>query len=157
MAKGFSKGFYRPRHPEKYVPGNTAKHKKGAAKNQIVFRSSWELDFCKFLDNNTRVLRWSSEPFAIPYIKPTDKKIHEYYPDFWFEYVDKNGEIIQEVIEIKPSTQTVQPTTVGKSHKQQLYESITWAINVAKWEVAAKYCAKYNMKFRIINENTQFK
>ena len=157
MPKGFSKGFYRPRHPEKYVPGNAAKHKQGAAQNQIVFRSSWELDFCKFLDNNTRVLRWSSEPFSIPYVKPTDKRVHSYYPDFWFEYVDKNGEIIQEVIEIKPSTQTVQPTVVGKSHKQQLYESITWAINVAKWEAATQFCAKYNMKFRIINENTQFK
>jgi hypothetical protein len=147
MARGFSKGLYTPRHPQKYN-GDLSK---------IIFRSSWELDFCKFLDNNTRVLRWASEPFFIPYIKPTDKRMHKYYPDFWFEYIDKNGEIIQEVIEIKPSTQTVQPTTVGKKHKQQLYEQITYAINIAKWEAAAQFCAKYNMKFRIINENTQFK
>jgi hypothetical protein len=149
MGQGFSKGFFKPRNPKKYVPGRN--------KEQIIFRSSWEHDFCKFLDGNTRVLRWSSEPFSIPYIKPTDKKTHKYYPDFWFEYVDRNGEIIQEVIEIKPSTQMRQPNPVGKKPKQQLYESITYAINIAKWKAATEFCNKYNMKFRLINENTQFR
>lgn len=147
MARGFSKGLYTPRHPDKYK----------ADLRKIMYRSSWELDFCRFLDNNSRVLEWASEPFAIPYVKPTDKKIHKYYPDFWFKYIDRNGEIIQEVIEIKPSTQVSQPTTVGKKPKQQLYESITYAINIAKWKACTEFCDKYNMKFRIITENTQFK
>lgn len=149
MARGFSKGLYTCRHPEKYIPGRT--------KQKITYRSSWELDFCKFLDYNTRVIRWSAEPFAIPYLKPTDKAIHSYYPDFWFEYVDKVGEIIQEVIEIKPSTQVQAPTSVGKKPQQQIYESITWAVNKAKWEAAEQFCTKYKMKFRIITETKQFK
>lgn len=157
MAKTYQKRIYRPRHPEKFVPGNQAKHKQGKDKDQIVCRSSWEVDFCKFLDNNTRVLKWSSEPFSIPYVKPTDKRVHLYYPDFWFEYIDKNGEIIQEVIEIKPAAQMAQPTSVGKKHNQQLYEQLMWAINTAKWSAAAQFCAKYKMKFRLVNENTQFK
>src|SRR5271157_2333550 len=141
MSKVFSKCHYKPRHPEKYVHGKT--------KDKIICRSSWEFDFCKFLDFNTRVIRWSSEPFAIPYIKPTDKRMHKYYPDFWFEYVDKNGEIKQEVIEVKPSTQVVPPTAVGKKPQQQMYESLNWAINQAKWEAATQFCAKYKMKFRL--------
>ncbi len=149
MGQGFSKGFFHPRHPEKYVHGKT--------KDRIVFRSSWEEDFCIFLDNNTRVLRWSSEPFAIPYMKPTDKRMHKYYPDFWFEYVDKNGEIIQEVIEVKPLNQISQPNPTGKKPKQQIYESLTWAINTAKWKAATEFCNKYNMKFRLITENKQFR
>lgn len=144
---GFHKGLYVPRHPEKY---------KGEV-NRIVYRSSWELDFCRFLDNNKSVLAWSSEPFAIPYIKPTDKKVHKYFPDFWIEYHDKNGEIIQEVIEIKPASQIAQPNPVGKKKKQQLYEQITYAVNIAKWKAATEFCAKYKMKFRLITENTQFK
>lgn len=149
MGKGFSKGYYTPRHPEKYVGDLT--------KRKIVYRSSWELDFCRFLDNNTSVIRWGSEEFAIPYVKPTDKRVHKYYPDFWIEYVDKDGNVIQEVIEIKPSTQVQRPTTVGKKQKQQLYEQITYAINMAKWKAAQEFCDKYGMKFRIITENTQFK
>lgn len=147
MPGGFQKGLYIPRHPEKYK-GNLKK---------IIFRSSWELDFCKFLDNNQRVLKWASEPFYIPYVKPTDKRVHKYYPDFWFEYITRHGEVVQEVVEIKPSTQISQPTVVGKKPKQQLYESITYAINVAKWKAATEFCAKYNMKFKLVTENTQFK
>lgn len=157
MANGFSKGFFTPRHPEKYVAGNQAKHKQGGEANKIVYRSSWELDFCRFLDNNVKVLQWSSEPFGIPYLKPTDKRIHTYYPDFWVKYVDKNNNMVQEVIEIKPSTQIIQPKPVGKKPKQQLYEQLTYAINVAKWESATQFCAKYNMKFRLITETKQFK
>jgi hypothetical protein len=147
MPRGFSKGFYKPRHPEKY---------KGDV-NKIVYRSSWELDFCRFLDNNQRVIEWASEPFFIPYVKPTDKREHKYFPDFWIKYISKDGEIIQEVIEIKPASQMVAPNPTGKKPKQQLYEGITYAINVAKWKAATDFCAKYGMKFRLMNENTLFK
>ncbi len=142
------KGLYKPRHPEKY---------NGKDIKRIIYRSSYELDFCRFLDNNKKVLRWASEPFFVPYIKPTDKRIHKYYPDFWFEYINKNGDTVQEVVEIKPSSQVAPPTTVGKKQKQQLYEGITYAINVAKWKSCTEFCNKYNMKFRLISENQQFK
>jgi len=147
MPREFSKGYYKPRHPEKYK-GNI---------ERIVFRSSWEMDFCKFLDNNQNVLEWASEPFFIPYIKPTDKRVHKYFPDFWVKYLNEEGKIVQEVIEIKPLKQQIAPTFTGKNKKQQLYEAITWAINTAKWAAAEIYCNKYGMKFRKLSESQQYK
>ncbi len=142
-----NQGFYHPRHPEKYV-GDVTK---------IRFMSSWELQADKFLDDNPNILRWSSEEIAIPYIKPTDKKVHKYYPDYWVEFRNSHGKIVQEIWEVKPKNQTQQPKSRGKNRKTQLRESITWAINVAKWEAATQFCNKYGLKFRIITENQLFK
>ena len=148
MARTYSQGFYTPRHPDKY---------KGKL-DRIVFRSSWEEHFCKWADNNQRVLEWASEPFFIPYVKPTDGKVHKYFPDFWVKYLNENGKVVQEVIEIKPLTQLIAPKfTGGKSKKTILTEAITWAINVAKWKAAEDFCDKYGMKFRKITETQQFK
>jgi len=142
-----NQGFYKPRHPEKYV-GDV---------NKIRFMSSWELQTDKFLDDNVNVLRWSSEEIAIPYIKPTDGKTHKYYPDYWVEYRNKAGKVVSEIWEVKPKNQTQQPRSRGKNKKTQLRESITWAINIAKWEAATQFCNKYGLKFRIITENQLFK
>ena len=147
MGKEFSKGLYKPRHPEKYK-GNLAR---------IVFRSSWEHGFCKWCDNSQRVLEWASEPFWIPYVKPTDKRIHKYFPDFWVKYLNEEGKVVQEVIEIKPLKQQIAPTFVGKSKKAALYEAITWSINSAKWSAAEKFCDKYSMKFRKLTETQLYK
>ena len=147
MARGFRQGFYRARNPEKY---------RGNASN-IVYRSSWELSFCQFLDNNPNILEWASEEVAIPYIKPTDKRVHRYFPDYWIKYKDKEGNLIQEIIEVKPSEQTRSPKRRGKRSKQQIYESITYAINIAKWQAATDFCNKYGMKFRILTEKELFR
>ena len=53
----YKQGNYTPRHPEKY---------KGTW--PIIYRSSYELLFCKFCDDNTNVIEWSSESIVIPYI-----------------------------------------------------------------------------------------
>lgn len=119
--------------------------------------SSWELEAHQFFDNNPNIIRWSSEEIKIPYIKPTDGKVHYYHPDYWIEYKNRAGQIVQEIIEVKPATQTKPPVLKGKRKKQQLYESITWAINVAKWKACQDFCNKYNIKFRIITENHMFK
>ena len=140
-------GRYHPRNPEKYV-GDV---------NKIRFMSSWEREAHQFFDNNPNIIRWSSEEIKIPYIKPTDGKLHHYYPDYWIEYKNRAGQIVQEIIEVKPATQTRPPVLKGKRKKQQLYESITWAINVAKWKACQDFCNKYNIKFRIITENHMFK
>lgn len=142
--KAFTQGFYTPRNPHKYV-GDL---------NRIVYRSSYELEMHGFLDSNERVLRWSSEGLIIPYIKPTDGRVHRYFPDYWVEYVNKDGEILQEIIEVKPKSQTRAPR--GNS-KYLLHEQKTWAINNAKWAAAVEYCKKHNMKFRIITERSVFK
>ena len=142
-----NQGYYKPKHPEKY---------KGNIDN-IRFLSSWELHFNKFLDNNPNILEWASEEIVIPYIKPTDGKVHKYYPDYWIKYKDRNGNIIQEIIEVKPDAQTKPPKKRGKKKKVQLRESVTYAINVAKWKHAAAYCKKHGLKFRLITEKQLFK
>lgn len=147
MARTYSQGLYKPRHPEKYK-GNV---------DRIIFRSSWEMDFCRWADNNQRILEWASEPFSIPYVKPTDGKIHKYFPDFWIKYLNDQGQVVQEVVEIKPLKQQIAPTFVGKSKKAALYEAITWSINQAKWKSAEEFCNKYGMKFRKLAETQQYK
>ena len=145
--KTLRQGLFTPRNPKKY---------KGEIKN-IVYRSSWELSFMQFLDGNPNILEWSSEEIAIPYIKPTDGKIHRYFPDFWIKYKNKQGEVIQEVIEVKPEQQTKQPKTKGKKKQRQLWEQVNWAINVSKWKYAQNFCDKYGMKFRILTERQLFR
>lgn len=144
MAKNFKQGFFTPFHPEKYQ-GDVTK---------IVYRSSYELEMNKFLDGNPRVLKWASEEIAIPYIKPTTKKIHKYYVDYYVEYINKNGEIKKELIEVKPLAQTKPPRS---NNKHALYEQITYAINIAKWQACQRWCDERGITFRIVSEKTLFK
>ena len=145
--KGHSKGFFTPRHPEKYV-GDL---------NKIVYRSSWELDFMKFLDNNIRVIKWGSETIPIPYVKPTTGRVHKYYPDFYVEYYNSKGGIVQDIVEVKPESQIRKPTVKGKSKKTQLHEALTWSINMAKWRSAKLFCDKYGFNWRVMSEKEIFK
>lgn len=140
MASKFHQGYFNPKNPAKYV-GDLDK---------IRFMSSWELNFFKFLDGNPNVLRWASECIAIPYIKPTDGKVHKYYPDIWIEYRNRDGEIRQEILEIKPKNQI----TLGKRPSQ--YEQLTWAVNCSKWKAAQAFCESKGIKFRLLTENELF-
>jgi hypothetical protein len=142
MARSYKQGVFTPRHPEKYV-GNA---------NNIVFRSSWELSMNQFLDNNPNILRWSSEEIAIPYVKPTTGRVHRYFPDYWIEYKDRDGNLLQEILEVKPSTEVNPNLKKRKSN----YDKLTYAINLAKWKAASQFCEKRNMKFRILTENQLF-
>lgn len=143
MAKTFKQGVYTPRYPEKYV-GDASK---------IIFRSSWELSMNQFFDNNPNILRWCSEEIAIPYIKPTDGKVHRYYPDYWIEYKDREGNILQEMIEVKPESQV----NIRTKKRLTEYDKVTYAINIAKWQAASQFCKKHNIKFRILTENQMFR
>lgn len=151
----YNKGKFRPKHPEKYR-GNV---------NNIIFRSSWELSFARFLDNNIRVLEWSSESIVIPYVKFTDNRVHKYYPDFYVKYKDKNNNIKQEIIEIKPAHEKTSAMFIlesnfklmlpsrskrKKTKEQQLEAAL---INASKWAYAIEWCKKRNVAFKIITEN----
>jgi len=147
MARTYRQGLYTPRHPEKYK-GNI---------NNIVYRSSWEYSFCQFLDNNPNIVEWGSEVVAIPYVKPTDRKVHRYFPDFYIKYKNKHGHVIQEIIEIKPEEQTRTPTMRGRKREQLLVESIQYVINIAKWKAANQWCKQHGVNFRILTEKQLFK
>lgn len=146
--KSHKKGFYTPRNPQKYI-GDL---------NKIIYRSSWEETFMNFLDNNVRVLRWGSEIITIPYIKPTDGRVHKYYPDFYVEYLDaKTNDMIKEIVEVKPEKQIRKPTTKGKKKQTQLYEAVTWAINTSKWKAAQQYCNHNGFRFKLMSEKHIFR
>lgn len=136
-----AKGTYIVQHPEKYV-GNLA---------NVTFRSSWELRFMQFCDNNVNILKWGSEEIRIPYIKPTTKKIHNYFPDFFIMYRNSKGDIVKEVIEIKPKKEAVM------TKKSSTYDKVAIAINMAKWEAAKQFCENHGMIFRILTEDSLFK
>jgi TnsA endonuclease N terminal len=147
VANNYSQGLYVPKNPEKYV-GDVTK---------IRYMSSWELELHKFFDNNTKILRWSSESIAIPYIKPTDGRIHKYYPDYWIEYVNRDGKIVREIIECKPRSQTRQPRKQRGTGKTSIYESLQFAVNSAKWAAAIEWCKQRGFEFRIVTEKSIFK
>lgn len=140
----FKQGFFTPKHPEKYI-GDVTK---------IRYMSSYEFEAHTFFDNNPNVIRWGSEPIAIPYVKPTDGKIHKYYPDYYVEFKDKNGEIKKELIEVKPLAQTRTPRG---NRKHILYEQVTHAVNIAKWQACQDWCRQHGVSFRIVTEKSIFR
>ena len=145
MAYKFKQGYFIPKHPEKVMK---------YPEKKITYRSSWELHFFEFLDNNPNVIKWGSEIIAIPYIKPTDNKIHRYYPDVYVEFKDKNGNIKKEMIEIKPKKQLSFSRT--RDQNKRLVESITLAINKAKWLACQTWCKQNGIEFKIATENSIF-
>lgn len=151
MAHKYKQGYYTPKNPQKYL-GDV---------NKIVYRSSYELEVHQFFDNNPRVLKWASEEIAINYIKPTTGRVHKYYPDYLISYVNKDGEIKWELIEVKPTQQTTQSRS--RNQRTRLYENIQYTINVAKWEAATRWCETmthqtgYPYSFRILTERKIFK
>lgn len=140
----FTQGYYSPKNPEKYI-GDI---------NKINYRSSWELSLHNFLDNNQCIIRWAVEPFPIPYLKPTDNRIHNYFPDYYIEYHNREGKLIKEIIEVKPEKQTKK----SKSRKAttKLYEDIQYAVNLAKWKACKHFCDKKGLNFRIVTEKQLF-
>lgn len=148
MGTGHRQGWFPLKNPDKYIGNDPTK---------IRYMSSWEFQMSKFLDNNPNILRWSSESIAIPYIKPTDNRVHRYYPDYWVEYKNKAGDIVHEIIEVKPESQTKPPVRRGKRKKTQVTEQLMYAINIAKWSACQQFCDKYDIKFRLVTEKQIFK
>jgi hypothetical protein len=133
------KTIYKPINVKKYI---------GDASN-IVCRSLWERNVCKFLDENSSILKWSSEEIAIPYNHPIKNKIYNYYPDFMVQFKNKDG-IQTWILEIKPKKQTYLRESASK------IEKMTWVVNMAKWEAAKKYCEKNKLTFKILTEQDLF-
>ena len=140
MSRRFAQGKYQVINADKYV-GN----------RQPTYRSSWEWSFMKFCDTNPNILKWASEAVKIPYKDPFTNRQTIYVPDFFIQYADKNSKIHTELIEVKPASQTIKER-VGKNKLNQ----IQFAKNQYKWRAAYEWCAKQNIKFRILTENDLF-
>lgn len=135
----FANGKYNLKNPGKYV-----------GKGIPTYRSSWEFAFMNFADTNENVLQWASESINIPYRHPLTGKQTIYVPDFLVVYRTKNNTVKAEVIEIKPSGQSV------ITEKQKPQERAVVAVNHAKWEAASIWCKRQGLAFRIITEKEMF-
>jgi hypothetical protein len=136
----FAQGRFEMKNPEKYI-----------GKKTPLARSSWEFVFMRMLDEHAGVEKWASESIQIPYRDPLTGRHTIYVPDFFIMYCDKNGKKHSELVEVKPSNQTILEK-VGKSqYNQQQYVK-----NLAKWEAANAWCKQQGIKFRVVNEDDIF-
>lgn len=141
MAKSYRQGFYRPINPTKYLGDPT----------NIVYRSSWELKFMKWLDMSSSCISWASEEMAIPYRSPVDDRIHRYFIDFKITLKQSDDNTKTYLVEVKPLHQTLPPKNT--KNKKTLMESVmTYQVNLAKWDAAKKYCQSNGWEFKIITE-----
>jgi len=103
-------------------------------------------------DNNEKVIEWGSEELIIPYKSPVDKRVHRYFPDFYIKYVNKEGQVIREIIEVKPHKQLFPPKQPKRKTKRFISEVSTYIINQAKFSAAREFCEDRKLKFRILTE-----
>ena len=124
----------------------------------VTLRSSWEISFVKnYLDINNNIIKWSSE-IVIPYIYSLDGKRHRYFVDFWIKIKDKNDEIKEHLIEIKPFNQTQPPKTPKRKTSKFNDRVANYIKNQDKWKYAESFCKRLreekgrNIHFRILTE-----
>lgn len=147
----YHQGYFVPKNVEKYI-GNTP----------ILYRSSWELAFCRFCDLNENIKKWSTESLGISYqIRNNNNQLvdHKYIPDFYIEMTSSSDSEKYErlLIEIKPKSETLHPNPPKKETLKALesykYSLDTFKQNLQKWSYAKEWCNKRNMKFIIITED----
>lgn len=136
----YKNGLYEPINKDKYI-GDI---------NNIIYRSSWELKLCKFLDANKSVVYWNSENLQIPYLYTVDNKVHKYHVDFVAKMKTSDGSLKTYVIEVKPEAETLPPKTRNK--KRLILDTETFIKNQCKWEAARKYCSENNATFLVLTE-----
>lgn len=103
-------------------------------------------------DTDPNILEWSSEECVVAYTCKTDGRFHRYFPDFIIKARQKDGSVKTIMIEYKPYTQTLEPVPGNKTKKSFLYESMTYAKNISKWDAAERYCKKKGWYFKILTE-----
>jgi len=135
-----ARGKFLIRNPDKYV-----------GVGEPTYRSSWEMTFMMFCDNNPSIQQWASESVKIPYQDPLTGKQTVYVPDFLIVYVDKNMKKHAELIEIKPKNQAMLES-VGKNP----YNQAQYVKNMAKWQAAQAWCKRMGLCFRVVSEEDLF-
>ncbi|AEJ90213.1 head closure [Acinetobacter phage ZZ1] len=134
----------------RFIPKN--KNKYRGKIDKIQYRSTWEKFYMDWLDNNDKVIAWSSEEVVIPYFSQMDGRKRRYFMDFWFK-IEGGKEFF---VEVKPKKETVEPvppaqlTTAAKKRFQK--EIYTWNVNCNKWEAAQQLAEKRGVTFRVLTE-----
>ena len=135
----------------KFKPKNYKKYKGDPTK--IYYRSLWERRFMVYCDNNSNIIEWGSEEIIIPYKSPLDKKTHRYFPDFYVKYINKDKQVVREIIEVKPKKHLSPPKQPKRKTKRYLNEVATYIKNQAKFKAAEEYCKDRRYSFRILTED----
>jgi hypothetical protein len=135
----YRQGIFIPVNKEKFIG------------SKAFYRSGLELKFMRFCDNNANVVMWGSENVVVPYISPLDGRAHRYFVDN-FVVIKENDIIKKYLVEIKPSKQTVAPTTKYKKKEHLIYEQSMYVVNQAKWQAAREFCKKKGLEFLILTE-----
>ena len=126
-------------HPEKYIGDS----------NNVIYRSLWERNVMRWLDENPDIVEWGSEEIAIMYDHPIRGGTAKYYPDF----ILKDKENVVKVVEVKPAIQIQRPKNPGRQTSKYLREVATYAVNRSKWNKAKKFCKRNVMIFEVWTEN----
>jgi hypothetical protein len=138
----FKQGYYPIDETKKYI-----------GKGPIIYRSSWERQFCDYCEKNAQIVSWSSENVKIQYVDTLDGTYHYYFPDFYITTITG----LSMLIEIKPLAQTkqpVKPKTITFKTKKRYEESFEiFRINMLKFSAAKKYCDTKGWIFRILTED----
>lgn len=138
-------------HQGKFKTKNTSKYQGNP--DEIYYRSSWELSVMLWCDSNPNITKWSSEELVIPYLCPTDNRIHRYFVDFRITFNEKSTYLI----ELKPQKYTIPPqqkSTNKRARKQYLTEVINYVKNQAKWKAADEFAKKQGATFQVWTEET---
>ena len=135
----------------KFKPKNYKKYRGDPTK--IYYRSLWERRFMVYCDNNSKIIEWGSEEIIIPYKSPLDKKTHRYFPDFYVKYINKDKQVVREIIEVKPKKHLSPPKEPKRRTKRYLNEVATYIKNQAKFKAAEEYCKDRRYGFRILTED----
>jgi hypothetical protein len=98
-----ARGKFVPKNPEKYQ-----------GMGDPTYRSSWELTFMMFCDNNPAVEHWASESVKIPYRDPLTGKNTVYVPDFLIVYLDRNQKQLN-IVTFGPPYQKWNNTVTGST------------------------------------------
>lgn len=143
------KGWYKLVNPHRYTG-------KINDNGEIIYKSTWEQRCFYFMDTGPNTIEWSNETLIIPYLFTVDGKVHRYMTDIFCKMKLRDGSTKTFVIEIKPLSQTMEPTRPkNRSLKRKARyekEMYTFVKNKCKWDAANEYCKKHNYEFRIITE-----
>lgn len=118
-----------------------------SAKNgkKLHYRSSWELDCYRILENSFAVKSYHAEPFPITYSH--GGSIKNYWPDILVVFIDDGpGKPSRVLIEVKPLAQC--PNKDGK------VETLEQSKNDAKWTAADNFCRTKGVAFVVWTERS---
>lgn len=143
----YKQGIYEVVNKDKYIGEKNPR-----------FLSSWEYHVFRYLDFHPSVIKWGSEVVVIKYENPVKDKVSRYMVDIYLQYTTSSGAIKEEICEIKPYKETIEPQK-RSNQKKHVYERqlATYLQNHAKWEAAKEYARQRNWNWRILTEYELFK